>query len=263
MSEKRYYWLKLPKDFFNDKAIKKLRKIAGGDTYTIIYLKMLLASLTNEGRILYEGIEDSVCDEIALELDEESENVKVTMQFLLRAGLLIEDDDNVELTKIPSMLGSESSAAERMRRMREAKKSIEDRNNVTVERNNVTPQLRLGDVEKEIEIDTDIDKKKSKSKPKRFTPPSLEEVQNYIKEKGYHIDAETFIAFYESKGWLVGNQKMKSWKGAVVTWEKRRLKDAEKPKEKPKKQNQFNSFHQREYNFDELEADLFEKQFGG
>ena len=38
---KRYYWLKLPDDFFGDKAIKRLRKIAGGDTYVIIYLKMM------------------------------------------------------------------------------------------------------------------------------------------------------------------------------------------------------------------------------
>lgn len=45
---KRYYWLKLPDDFFRQKPIKKLRRIAGGDTYTIIYLKMLLVSLKNE-----------------------------------------------------------------------------------------------------------------------------------------------------------------------------------------------------------------------
>ena len=49
---KRYYWLKLPDDFFRQKPIKKLRRIAGGDTYTIIYLKMLLVSLKNEGKTL-------------------------------------------------------------------------------------------------------------------------------------------------------------------------------------------------------------------
>lgn len=42
---KRYYWLKLMDDFFDSKRIKKLRKMAGGDTYTIIYLKMQLLSL--------------------------------------------------------------------------------------------------------------------------------------------------------------------------------------------------------------------------
>ena len=42
---KRYYWLKLKNDFFRGKHIKMLRKIAGGDTYTIIYLKMIMIFL--------------------------------------------------------------------------------------------------------------------------------------------------------------------------------------------------------------------------
>lgn len=60
-----------------------------------------------------------------------------------------------------------------------------------------------------------------KSNKKRFTPPSLSEVQSYIEEKGYHINAESFIAFYESKNWMVGKNKMSKWKSAVATWEQR------------------------------------------
>lgn len=54
----------------------------------------------------------------------------------------------------------------------------------------------------------------------RFAPPTLEEVQEYITEKGYNIDAERFIDFYQSKGWMVGKNKMKDWKAAVRTWSK-------------------------------------------
>ncbi len=54
-----------------------------------------------------------------------------------------------------------------------------------------------------------------------FVPPTVEEVQDYIYEKKYTVDAETFVAFYESKGWMVGRNKMKNWKAALVTWEKR------------------------------------------
>ena len=54
-----------------------------------------------------------------------------------------------------------------------------------------------------------------------FVPPTVEEVQDYIYEKKYSIDAEAFVAFYESKGWMVGRNKMKNWKAALVTWEKR------------------------------------------
>ena len=55
--KKRYYWLKLKEDFFNSKEIKKLRKLAGGDTFTIIYLKMLLISINNDCIISYDGVE--------------------------------------------------------------------------------------------------------------------------------------------------------------------------------------------------------------
>ena len=55
-----------------------------------------------------------------------------------------------------------------------------------------------------------------------FVPPTLEEVEAYILEKGYHFEADTFIAFYESNGWKVGKNPMKNWKSACVTWEKNR-----------------------------------------
>lgn len=58
MAEKKYYWLKMTDQFFEDKAIKKLRKIAGGDTYTIIYLKMLLTAIKQGNKMYFEGIED-------------------------------------------------------------------------------------------------------------------------------------------------------------------------------------------------------------
>ena len=65
------------------------------------------------------------------------------------------------------------------------------------------------------------DKEKESKKRKAFLPPSLEEVQAYINEKGYSIDAEAFIAFYSSKNWYVGSNKMTNWRMAVVTWSKR------------------------------------------
>ena len=61
-----------------------------------------------------------------------------------------------------------------------------------------------------------------------FKKPTLDEVKNYCIERNNNIDAEAFIAYYESKGWTVGSGKMKNWKAAVITWEK---KNYNKPKE--------------------------------
>ena len=79
---KRFYWLKLKEDFFRDKAMKKLRKLAGGDTYTIIYLKMMLLSISAKGYLYYEGVEDDFCSELALDLDENTEDVKLAVAYL-------------------------------------------------------------------------------------------------------------------------------------------------------------------------------------
>lgn len=54
-----------------------------------------------------------------------------------------------------------------------------------------------------------------------FVAPSLQEVSDYISEKGYTVDARQFVDFYESKGWMVGSNKMKNWRAAVRTWTRR------------------------------------------
>lgn len=60
----------------------------------------------------------------------------------------------------------------------------------------------------------------TKRKTNIFTPPTVDEVKAYCIERGNTIDPESFIDFYESKGWMVGRNKMKDWKAAIRTWEK-------------------------------------------
>lgn len=62
-------------------------------------------------------------------------------------------------------------------------------------------------------------------KAKRFIPPSVEEVEQYCIERSNNIDAQSFIDFYESKGWMIGKNKMKDWKAAVRTWERSRKQE--------------------------------------
>lgn len=164
---KRYYWLRLHKDFFQKKEIKRLRRVAGGDTYTIIYLKMLLRSIIDGGKLYFDGYEDTFVSELALDIDEDEQNVQITVNYLLKNGLLIEcENDEYYLPEANNNTGSETAAASRMRKLREKSKGLEC-NNVTPLCNNVTPMLQecsptlqtcYGEIEKEIEIDNrDID----------------------------------------------------------------------------------------------------------
>ena len=68
------------------------------------------------------------------------------------------------------------------------------------------------------------------NKGTRFTPPSVDEVNDYCNQRNNLVDAETFIDFYQAKGWMVGKNKMKDWKACVRTWETNR-KQRSKPKQ--------------------------------
>ena len=118
-NEKRYYWLRLKEDFFTSKRIKKLRKLAGGDTYTIIYLEIQLKAIKNGGILRWTGLEDNFAAELALDLDEDEDNVKFTLAYLLKYGLA-ESSDNINFLFPYAVenIGSEGASAKRMRDMR-------------------------------------------------------------------------------------------------------------------------------------------------
>ena len=69
--------------------------------------------------------------------------------------------------------------------------------------------------------DKDKDKDESITRARRFTPPTLDDVLAYVRERGSDVDPQRFLDFYASKGWMIGKNPMKDWKAAVRTWEKR------------------------------------------
>jgi hypothetical protein len=93
--------------------------------------------------------------------------------------------------------------------------------------NTLIPQVRLGKdrldkvrLEEGIADEPQSEDKPPRTPPKRFTPPTIEEVSAYCQERGNTIDPEHFHSYYESVGWMRGKSKMKDWKGTVRTWEK-------------------------------------------
>ena len=70
-----------------------------------------------------------------------------------------------------------------------------------------------------------------KKKTTRFVPPTVEEVKQYCEENNYKLDAQRFVDFYESKGWMIGKNKMKSWQAAVRTWTRKAKEGAKQDEE--------------------------------
>ena len=62
-------------------------------------------------------------------------------------------------------------------------------------------------------------------KSERFVPPTIDEISMYCSERGNNVDANKFYDFYESKGWMVGKNKMRNWKASVRTWEGKEQKN--------------------------------------
>lgn len=124
MASRRFYWLKLPEDFFRRGYIRRLRNRENGDRLVLIYLELLLAALKTEGRLPADG---DPAEELALELYEEESEVKALLQYLTEYGKLTsENDAEYHLTDCEEMTGSETGDARRMRDSRRRRQEEKD-----------------------------------------------------------------------------------------------------------------------------------------
>ena len=167
---RRYYWLQLKDDFFNSKEMKLMRKLPGGEEITIIYLKMMLASLDEQGKLYFEGLAEDLAEELSLIIDEDPEAIRLTLMFLTKKKLLTTSDNyQFNLEQVPEMVGSETASTRRSRKHRETQKALQC---------NTTATKGNGD----IDIDIDIDKGQ---KPQS---DAYEEIIKYLNEKtGSHF----------------------------------------------------------------------------
>nr|DAW53103.1 MAG TPA: replisome organizer protein [Caudoviricetes sp.] len=125
--------------------MKLMRKLPGGEEITIIYLKIMLVSLADEGKIYFEGLADDLAEELALLIDEDPEAIRMALLFLSQKNLLTTSDNfQYKLEQVPEMIGSETASTRRSRKHREFQKALQCNTDAT---------KRNGD----IEIDKDID----------------------------------------------------------------------------------------------------------
>lgn len=104
------------------------------------------------------------------------------------------------------------------------------------------------------EYDNDLKENTLKSVKEKFRPPTADEVRAYCNDRGNSVDPQAFVDFYESKGWMIGKNRMKDWKAAVRTWERSETKTRQEGTAKLAKDN--NNFDRRQYDMDDLERRL-------
>ncbi len=226
-TEKRYYWLKLKRDFFKRHDIEIVEAMPNGKDYVLFYLKLLIESIDHEGTLRFSDTIPYDEQMISVITRTNIDIVRSAMKIFEHLNLVeIMDDKTIYLKEAAKLLGCESYSAERMRNYRENQEPLISASHCD---NNVQKSDEEIEIEKERELEIDKERESKADKPprKRFSIPLVSEVEAYCKERNNKVNAQHFFDWYQSKGWMVGKNKMVDWRATVRTWEQR---DGDKPK---------------------------------
>ena len=223
MSEKRYYWLKLPRDFFKRHDIKFIKTLPNGHEIAFFYLELMAESVDHDGQLRFSPELPYSEGMLAALTDTSIEIVNEAMKVLREFGLVkISEDGTIVLPKVVKMIDSASDTdeARRQRRCRERKKAERDK----MSREIVTG-VTVGVTNNNESKRKSKSKSKSKSKNMReskernalshFEPPTVEQVFLYCEERHNGIDAQRFVDYYTARGW----KNVEDWKAQIRVWE--------------------------------------------
>ena len=214
---KKYYWLRLKRDFFKRHDIRIIESMPNGKDYILFYLKLLCESVDHDGNLRFSDKIPYNEEMLSTITNTNVDIVRSAIKIFTELNMMeVMDDGTFYMNEVEKLIGCETEWAKKKREYREKQKE--------------QFLLETSEGQKKTLSDKSKSKCKSKSKSKSniFIPPTPEEVKEYCDSKNYNIDSEYFVDFYTSKGWMVGSNKMKDWKAAVRTWVRN---NKNKPKE--------------------------------
>jgi len=219
-------WVKITTDMFDNKKIRYLRTLPEGNNIVLIWVMLLtMAGRCNANGMIFltENIPYTpkmLADELGFDVN----IVSVALTALSQLGMIYCDDNEFFISNWEEYQNVEGMEKIReQNRIRKANQRSREKQALLEEQSrdgHVTSQQSHA-IDKDIDIDKDIEINNIGQKRKRFVPPTVEEVEAYCKERNNGVDPQKFCDFYESKGWMVGKNKMKDWKAAIRSnWEK-------------------------------------------
>lgn len=204
-------WIKLSTDLFNNRKIRQIESLPEGDALVVIWLKLLiLASDVNDGGLVYFTKDIPYTDQIlATQFGRPLATVQMALRVFEQFGMIGIENDLIKISNWEKYQNIEGM--ERIREQNRLRKQAQRERERLALIGDVTGLSR--DVTQE-----NKNKNKKENKNNKFIPPTIAEVSSYCKESGYSVDAQRFVDFYSSKGWMVGKNKMKDWRAAVRGW---------------------------------------------
>ncbi|AIF86107.1 TPA: conserved phage C-terminal domain-containing protein [Streptococcus agalactiae] len=221
---KIYFWLKFDKKFFENIFIKRLKKMAGGDTMTVLYIRLMLESLETDCILYYEGYFDNLVEELAIKLEVSEDDINMTLAYFTKCGLIqIDGSGNAQMPQAKAMLESETNWA---KYKRETRKIGQIPTDVQPMSNQCPTEIEI-DIEKKKDKERELDKEKEyiveQSPTEYLFPDWLEEkyVEQVKKGNPKNFDYRIPIAYLNQK--MNSNYKFVKTNTDLV---KARLKDS-------------------------------------
>lgn len=206
-------WFKHDSNAHTDAKLRRVRMKYGLQGYGLYWYCLELIAQNIEAHNLTFELEHDA-EIIAFDVGLSRELVEEMMRFMIEQGLFQSGDNGrIFCMKMLKRMDTSMTSNEKMRSLIKAAKDNHDAVMTGHDGVMTHPDFIMQERKKD-------KKEREGQKRKRFVPPTPEEVQAYASEKGYQIDAHRFVNFYESKGWMVGKNKMKSWTHAVANWAK-------------------------------------------
>lgn len=225
-------WIKITTELFDNRKIKQIESLPDSDAIIVIWLKLLcLSGNINDNGYIYLTNEMPYTDQmLSTQFGKPLSTIRLALQTFQQFGMIEIIDDVLKISnweKYQNIEGldkirEQNKLRKQRQREREKVNLLESGCESSMSRDtsrDVTQQNK----NKILDIDKDIKSVVTKvpTSLSKKIPPDIEDVKAYITDKGYSVNADMFIDFYESKGWVVGKQRMKDWKAAVRTWERR------------------------------------------
>lgn len=160
MSEsKKYYWLKLKRDFFKRHDIRIIEEMPNGKDYILFYLKMLLESIDHEGELRFSETIPYNEQMLSVITNTNIDIVRAAMKIFIELNMIeVFDDSTIFMNEVQKLIGSETTSAARVRKHREKQKALQCNTDET----NCNTEIDI-----DIDLDSEKDSEKKKKKPVR------------------------------------------------------------------------------------------------
>ena len=229
-------WIKIVTDIFDNRKIRQIETLPDGDAIIVIWVKLLClaGSINDEGKI-YITEEIPYNDQtLAAQFSRPISTVRLAIDTFEKFGMINVIDNMLHISNweryqnIEGMerIREQNRIRKQNQRKRESTKLLEVNDMSRDVSRDVAQQIRIDKSREDKIIRESKERKDTKvssktTQVKNVIPPTKEMVEQYISDKGYSIEADRFIDYYEANGWKVGKNKMKDWQATLRGWASR------------------------------------------